>query len=1112
MGLIQVTERDNIVIVTVVGSKKTTHAKGSLTASTGTLNGTVSLYDNYANFYIARNHPFASYIDSSRSAYGNSSANTVTALNGIVNATPEVFIKDSNTIADLTGISSGDFDNTKGNRFVVATGTNEGISTQSTVALNGSGDVVLASNVLVTGNITVSGTVDGVDVAASVYDDSDADARIEAASIEDLSDVPTMGTSGQVLAVNSTEDELEYVTVSSGGLGNIVEDTSPQLGGNLDVNSNKITSTTAGEVLIEPDGSGVTRIANPNGNTTVLKLGGNTNSGGSVHLDFKHHTAANNAGASIRSTGGSYGTGSLSFYAKGTNTSDGANLVGDNLIARMSYNNGLQVYKNFSVLGGDLQFGHVGDNTSAEKRLGVKGDEPNSTQSSLHLEAGSATYSGRGGGHLRLKAGAGAGSADSGVISFWSCEGILSSGTNTNLERMRISPEGYLGIGTTSPTEKLHVTGQIKVDDGSNPFTLPASDGSANQVLQTDGSGAVTWATVSGGTNLANTDLTATNNRTYDQSGNDLIIDPNGGIFEINDSSGSPSGPEVSVGQGQVEIDTVSGGMTMNGIVYPDSDGTNGQVLTTNGSGALSFATNVSFPGLGTTNTTALAGDTTTITSTQASAITANTAKVGITSTQASDITANNAKTGITSAQASAIAANTAKVGITSSQASAITANTAKTGITSTQASDITANNAKTGITSGQASAITANTAKISYTDASAVAANTAKTGITSQQASDITANNAKVSYTDASAVAANTAKVGITTQQASDITTNNAKVGITTAQANAITANTAKTDTHLGNSNLTAALDIEYDQDGNDLVFDPNGGTFQINDSSGLPGAAEIQIGQGNVDIAGTQVSINSIDYPTVDGSSGQVITTNGSGSLSFTTVSGGGGLGSADQTLTADRTIDTNGFNLDIELDSSGTADTFTIHDGTHDLFQVDTSTSGTIFSVNDVSGLPKFTVDDSEGVTIDKFKEVKYEKPSNTDFSYQGDVVYFGTTTGMTQGDLYYYNSSGAWAQADADAASTSGGVLLAIALGAASDVNGMLLKGTFTMASGAIDGTEATGDELYVGTTAGHIASDVSAYTTSDVVRVVGYMLDGTNGQIWFNPSNDFIELA
>jgi len=101
------------------------------------------------------------------------------------------------------------------------------------------------------------------------------------------------------------------------------------------------------------------------------------------------------------------------------------------------------------------------------------------------------------------------------------------------------------------------------------------------------------------------------------------------------------------------------------------------------------------------------------------------------------------------------------------------------------------------------------------------------------------------------------------------------------------------------------------------------------------------------------------SFVLPDADGTNGQALVTDGLGNLSFTTISGGGGggLGSADQTLTGDRLIDTNGYNLAIELDPTGTPDTFTIHDGTHDLFQVDTNTTGTLFSVNDVSGLPMF-----------------------------------------------------------------------------------------------------------------------------------------------------------
>ena len=98
--------------------------------------------------------------------------------------------------------------------------------------------------------------------------------------------------------------------------------------------------------------------------------------------------------------------------------------------------------------------------------------------------------------------------------------------------------------------------------------------------------------------------------------------------------------------------------------------------LTRNGSLADVIATG--FLQIGVSSTTALAGNTTTITTAQANEITANTAKTGITTAQASEITANTAKVGITTAQANEITANTAKVGITTTQANEIIANTAK--------------------------------------------------------------------------------------------------------------------------------------------------------------------------------------------------------------------------------------------------------------------------------------------------------------------------------------------------------------------------------------------------------------------------------------------------
>ena len=103
----------------------------------------------------------------------------------------------------------------------------------------------------------------------------------------------------------------------------------------------------------------------------------------------------------------------------------------------------------------------------------------------------------------------------------------------------------------------------------------------------------------------------------------------------------------MQLGNTSVTNVKTSGSVTAGAITIPNTDGSNGQLLATDGSGQLYWLTLVP------------------LTEAQASAITANTAKTGITSSQASAITANTAKTGITSSQASAITANTAKVGMT---------------------------------------------------------------------------------------------------------------------------------------------------------------------------------------------------------------------------------------------------------------------------------------------------------------------------------------------------------------------------------------------------------------------------------------------------------------
>ena len=149
-----------------------------------------------------------------------------------------------------------------------------------------------------------------------------------------------------------------------------------------------------------------------------------------------------------------------------------------------------------------------------------------------------------------------------------------------------------------------------------------------------------------------------------------------------------------------------------------------------------------------------------------------------------------------------------------------------------------------------------------------------------------------------------------------------------------------------------------------------------------------------------------------------------------------------------------------------------------------------------------VPTFTLQDSNF----DVESHKYEVTSSTDGDYQGDVVFIGGTTSMTKGALYHYKSDGTWELADADAVATCDG-LLAIALGASSDDNGMLLRGMVTLNHDP----GSVGDVLFVSTTAGQITATAPS-GSGDIVRVVGYCLHATAGMIWFNPDGAFVEVA
>lgn len=66
----------------------------------------------------------------------------------------------------------------------------------------------------------------------------------------------------------------------------------------------------------------------------------------------------------------------------------------------------------------------------------------------------------------------------------------------------------------------------------ANEYTFPLTDGTPNQVLQTDGAGNVSWQTIStSDTNFANTNLTFSSNRFHNTNGFSLDINTDNGVY-----------------------------------------------------------------------------------------------------------------------------------------------------------------------------------------------------------------------------------------------------------------------------------------------------------------------------------------------------------------------------------------------------------------------------------------------------------------------------------------------------------------------------------------------------------------------------------------------------
>ena len=441
-----------------------------------------------------------------------------------------------------------------------------------------------------TSNLTAFDTGDLTEGSNLYFTNARADARIAAATTDDLSE----GSSN----LYHTTARVQAVSIN-----NVVEDTSPQLGGALDLNSQNITGTgnisTTGDLTLTSTDTGssadpiISLVRDSSSPADADYLGQikflGDDDGGSQHVYAKITGKIADASAGTEdgiieianvkagtNTITARFTSSLLKLLNGTGlTVDGNTTLsgtlnghtipgGSGTLALTSDINasgiGNVVEDTTPQLGGDLD---VNDNNI------TFGDSTNSSNDRLNFGAGTdlSIFHESGNNIVRgfttpmyvqtdntifltknNAAGAMAKFIGNGAVELY----------HNNSKKIETTSTGVQTTGT------LNVNGA---------YTLPTADGNSAQVLTTNGSGVLSFASVG---SLAGSGIQNISDDTSPQLGGNLDV--------VTHSIISTSNRDINItpnGSGKVVLD---------GLSYPTADGTANQVLTTDGSGTLTFA------------------------------------------------------------------------------------------------------------------------------------------------------------------------------------------------------------------------------------------------------------------------------------------------------------------------------------------------------------------------------------------------------------------------------------------------------------------------------------------------------------------------------------------
>jgi len=194
---------------------------------------------------------------------------------------------------------------------IILKGT-DGSSDTTFLTIDGSeaGKATFNSDVVVGGDLTVTGDdiIMGTNTAGNLLIADGT--NFNSIAVGSLSEISTVANDDVFLAVDTSGGGLKKIARSavvaglatSGAISNVVEDTTPQLGGNLDMNGQDIVTTSNADIELAPNGTGHVTIKG-NTNQGTLQLNCENNSHGQQIVAAPHSESANNV-LTLPSTGG----------------------------------------------------------------------------------------------------------------------------------------------------------------------------------------------------------------------------------------------------------------------------------------------------------------------------------------------------------------------------------------------------------------------------------------------------------------------------------------------------------------------------------------------------------------------------------------------------------------------------------------------------------------------------------------------------------------------------------------------------------------------------------------------------------------------------------------